>query len=241
MWSVGSETVHVFLGRSRLGLQRRGGPVQWKTGGLAVALWSDACAELRPGRRCSVRVWLSGSLARPFILPAVAGLSKFADAKVVAAARASEETGLDGPCRVSIDAWHPGAPAICVAVEEALLAEIEASEDTRRVRVTSIRPWWSAVLCDPAAGARTLSILTVDDGESLVALAGSGDRMEVASSYVPALDEAQRKALCQRMVLAAGTDVGAQRHADLQSHADSPPPPAGKTSRPFAPVWQPAL
>lgn len=241
MWWAGSESVHIFLGRTRVGMQVfGGGPAQWEVGRSASDLWMAALEEIRARRRVSVRIWLSGSVARPFILPAVQGLGTLADARMVAATRAPEETGLVGPCCVSMDVWRPGEPAMCVAMEEGLRKAIEAGEDAKKVRVVGIRPWWAAVLCDPACEANSLSILTVDDGESLVALAGLDQQIEVASTYVPVLDDLQRAALMQRVISATGRSNARRRHASFAAAPEATPASGNASQCPFTATWQDA-
>lgn len=215
MWSAGSDTIDVFLGRNRFGVQRRGEHARWETGSDSLESLGDALDSVQGSRGVSVRIWLSGSLARPFVLPPLQGLTTWADAQAVAAARASEETGLDAPCCVSIDRWKAGAPVGCVAMEEALRASILTLLVTRKVRIAGIRPWWAAVLCDRATHARSLALLTVDDGESLVVLAGEKDGLDMACCYTPAPDTIQRASLVQRILSAGGQGARAHRHATL--------------------------
>lgn len=235
MWWAGSEQVDVFLGRTRVGLQRPGKPARWEQGVSADDLWNVARDAIRADGRASVRVWLGGALARPFILPVMEGLAGIRDARAIAATRAAEETGLAGPCSVSIDAWQPDVPTVCVAIEEDLHHRIEHT-GSKEVRVIGIRPWWSAVLCDAGTDAGSLAVLTVDDGESLVTLAGAGDAITVASSYTPAPEGGQRTAMVQRILSGVSAGAGAQRHARLAPLQEVPPVPSHSRC-PFAPLW----
>lgn len=236
MWSAGSDTIHVFLGRSRLGLHRQGEAARWEQGASAADLWSRAVAGLNPRRRSSVHVWLGGNLARPFLLPPLEGLGTTADACIVAGSRANEETGLQGPCAVSIDAWRPRASTACVAMEEELRAAILAA-GSGRVRIAGIRPWWSAVLCDPGTEARATCVLSVDDGESLVVLAGADDGIDLAASYSPAPDAAQREALVRRILSARGEGPQGHRHARLAMPPDLTGGRKAASHCPFLPEW----
>jgi len=64
----------------------------------ALAALSPPLAKL--GGRSKLRIWLSGGLCRPFIVPAVPGIRGTVEWQRTAAALAPQRTGLAGPCRV---------------------------------------------------------------------------------------------------------------------------------------------
>lgn len=206
---VGSRPVHLFLGARRAGLVQEGRSERWIDAESTRQAWDLALDEIPP--RSSLRIWLSGGVARPFLL-SVQGL-RAEDAPTVSASRASEETGLASPCRVVVERWLPDGRLLCVAAEESVIAAIETAAAGKRVHVKTIRPWWAAVGFGDGVSAASVGAVTIEDGDSLVALAGSGDAMEVATALVPAPFPEERQTLLHRLTVLGGG--GRQRHARL--------------------------
>lgn len=82
-------------------------PVQGFAAGVSQAQSHLAKAPLT-GR---LRVWLSGGLCRPFLLPDLPGIHGAAETLRVASRLASERTGLGSDCRVWLDAPRRGSPS----------------------------------------------------------------------------------------------------------------------------------
>ena len=160
---------------------------------------ADALGHIRAFSKDSlrspyIRVWLSGVLARPFIVGPVAGLRRWSDALAFAKAAAPGATDLDGPCVVALDDWPGERPALATAMERAVFDSIAASAKATGTRLASIRPWWAKV-----AGAIN---------------AGTASHFESLSTYLPRPGPSQTNALLNRVALAAGLS-----HDDVRKSA----------------------
>ena len=164
MWWVRSEPLEVYLSDDVVGRgSASASPVQWmETSGLDdslrhVAAWLDASAAPDVRR---VRVWLSESLARPYLVPADSGARNTREARALATAMASDATGVDGDVRLWLDRWRVGESTLAVAmptrVWEGVHDIIRARNASRTtaprkgrapaIEIASVRPWWNLPL-----------------------------------------------------------------------------------------------
>jgi hypothetical protein len=138
----------VYLGKSLVGWRADGdAEARWQTtstvdDGLArLAAW---CTEDATPKR--LRVWLGSSLAKPWMLPADAGVRSDADARVLAVATAADATGWSSTPKVWTGPWRPGHPTVCVAIPGVLASALAGAgrADGRAINeVESVRPWWN--------------------------------------------------------------------------------------------------
>ncbi len=161
MWWDRSKPLEVYLSERRLGVAWRASvPATWiDSANLDEALarlgdWLSADETSGIGR---VRVWLSASLARPYMMGASIGARSQREAHILATTMASDTTGLAGASRVWLDRWREDRPALAVAIPEAVWQQLHAGvalADGARARasnglrrrslaVASVRPWWN--------------------------------------------------------------------------------------------------
>jgi hypothetical protein len=145
----------------------------------ALAALSAALSELPRGTHLHVSV--SGSVCRPFLLPAVEGVASEAEWQAIAASMVEESTGLPAESLLWLDDGQ-AAPRLAVAMDPAWRQGIEAIGG-RSLR--SVRPWW-ALAIESLGSTRAdgeSAGLAVADSESLVLLIAEGDTYRVAQSY----------------------------------------------------------
>lgn len=212
MWLVGSERLDIFLGTSMLGVCPPGKPARWFDVSNAFESWDRAQQEIDSvvdERKTIVRakVWLSGSLARPFMLPAMPGITRVHDALKVAQAMCAEATGLAGPCRVWLDDWTRELECLAVAVEQSVVDAVEAGAGQGKFTLESLRPWWSDALGASLALAERPSLLAIDDGEALTILGGRKGCFTTAVGYGHANPE-QIESIVSRAMLVGAAENG---------------------------------
>lgn len=152
MWWAGSSQTEVYLGATMLGVRQDGAPSHWESAmgveGSVDALRSALMARDFHTRR--IRVWLSATLARPFLVPADSGAGDQQEAQAVAESIACDATGLRGTPRVWMDLWRSGHGCAAVAVEPQLLNALEVVCAQARCTLRSVRPWWNLALEEDA-------------------------------------------------------------------------------------------
>jgi hypothetical protein len=239
VWWAGSKVHDLYLGTRRLavcqGMQNllMQGTADLDASFSTLAGW---LADTRTALR--LRVWLSGGLCRPFLLPAVAGLSRGEELSRAAGAMASERCGLPGPCRVwraSSPRPSPEAGEVAVAVQEALLQRLEEAvyQAGRKHRIMSLRPWWSDLLRQALQRDPALPMLAVRDCDALTLLAGTGNHFDMATTFSPVIDDDAAQAALARATLTASVAAEAVLRATLRlqppgsaTQAASQPPTA---------------
>ncbi|WP_141225204.1 hypothetical protein [Mitsuaria sp. PDC51] len=170
---VGEEAVRVAAGGTVLAAAK----VEGRDAAL-VAL-AAAVRELPRGTRLQVTV--SGTVCRPFLLPAVEGVASEAEWQAIAASMVEESTGLPAESPLWLDGVQ-AAPRLAVAMDPAWRQGIEAIGG-RSLR--GVRPWW-ALAIESVGSTRAdggSAGLAVADSESLVLLIAEGDTYRVAQSY----------------------------------------------------------
>lgn len=200
MWLVGNnKPVDIYLG-SRALLITRGEQCLCQ---LKVDRFEEALDALRiwqgGAERSKVRVWLSGGLCRPFVLPDVSGAKDLAELTAIARSIAATQTGLEGECEVWLDLpntllhrlwsalgldsikplWRgQGHSMVGVAVQSQILlalsatlsADIDAADKTV---IASIRPWWADALRHVLKQGGKPKALAVQDCDALTILVGN--------------------------------------------------------------------
>jgi hypothetical protein len=157
-----------------------------------------------PGRP-KLRLWLSGGLCRPFVMPAVAAIGDINEAMKVASKLCAEKTGLIGECTVWLEAAKRDQSRIVVALETSTLLEIQKRLGACG-RVVSVRPWWAEVLRLTSRGAEPVTALGVQDCDSLTVLVGASEKVTQASTSSPVMDVAAAQAAFARALMSAGTE-----------------------------------
>lgn len=222
LW-VGSEAHDVYLGTRAVAVCK--GPsttffnqvVDYDAALMALGSWLREAPA-----RCRLRIWLSGGLCRPFIVPPVPGVRSELEWRRMASALTLQHTGLTGACQVWVDAAKDSAPRVAAAVQQSRLAQLLALvNDLGRGPSTlqSIRPWWgdvlrAALLRDPnrrAVAAQDCDSLTVLVGE-----AGDEAAFVVATTLTPVIDRETADSALARWLLSANVSAGQEVLGRLQ-------------------------
>ena len=232
LWA-GSEASQIYLSQTRAGVWLKSGTdqVHWLPATSAQDGWRQGIELLRHGgkpKRQRLTVWLSGALARPFVLESVQGLRKRSEAFQVAMGLASETTGLPGPCEIWLDHWVLDKPCIAVAIAQELREAIESSAREEKLHLTAIRPWWGAALnaAVKIQGAAP-GLLAVEEADALTVLSGGADVLSGAATYSPRPDPAQTSGLLTRALMASSMKPAISCRATL---IDAPLPTADAES-----------
>lgn len=214
MWSVGRDSLDIYIGSTEGGLSMHGGSHQWISyddvrAGVET-LFAQAAESSKSTWRLqrSARVWFSGAIARPFLLEPIAGLRGWDEARSFAQSAAEEAVGIPGPCSVELEAWPGSGPVLVTAMSEELLESIESVAAQHRLRVRSMRPWWAAAFNEVAAKDEGIRLVSISDDESMVLLGRKEGRFETASCYTPGTSDEQTSRLLSRLSLVAGAGVG---------------------------------
>jgi len=207
VWSAASRTHEVYLGSKSVAFVDLQGSSRWHdTQDVRQGLQVLEAAVRDKTVRARCRLWLSGALARPFVLEPVAGLRSRAEAQRAAEALASEATGLEGPCEVWTDEAFPRRKALAVAVQRATLEAIEGvAAQKPGLRVASVKPWWALGLRrvlgeDTGKNAR---VLLVEEPDALTLLRGEPGVFDDAATCWPVPEAEQARGWVRRNLLGA--------------------------------------
>jgi hypothetical protein len=174
--------------------------------GLDAAL-SRCLVEVKRRRRWfdrrSVRIWLSGALARPFVLEPVEGLRSVAEATALAQAAAASAAGLNEVCAVALESLPVGQPALVTAVEQRVLDALLATLKRHRMTAQSVRPWWARVLEKRLRTSPQPQLVCIAEGRVATLLAGEGPA--VAMTVMPT-DAQQLGGLVRRVCAGQGIE-----------------------------------
>ena len=239
MSSAGFEFIDVYLGATLIGLNDPRGSstpaTHWVACNTALAGWEGVATELvtTAGNwsRMQVRIWLSGALARPFLLRPVQGLRNRQEASALAVQLAAEATGLAGPCTVWLDGWRCDEACAAVAMEHKLRNEIELVARRRRVRITRLQPWWAGVLDHATRSAMSCRLLSVADSDSLTIVSGDAGQIDLLGSYVPVPSSDQVEAILTRRALSDDVKPGEIRRVELERSPGAPTPAMASSPR----------
>ena len=212
LWA-GSDHWDLFVGRDSLGYAQLGAMPTWHPHQNLHASLADVLRTIqmqRSGwRRPRVRLWLSGALARPFVLVRPVGIKSDAELKLLAQAQAGRITDLLGPAALWLS--NPGksgltlVAAMDLAVRDAL---VEAASKAG-VRLQSMRPLWASLLIEVVSTTRSVQLLAAEDPDALTVIVSQDEQWVTADSYVPRPEQAPRQALVARRMIAANVPVEA--------------------------------
>ncbi len=168
-----------------------------------------------------LRVWLSGGLCRPFLLPELPGIHGAAETLRVASRLASERTGLGTECRVWLDAPRRGEARVAVAVAQDTLDRVMQGLGSRW-RIESIQPWWAEVLQLALSRKVKPVAVGVQDCDSLTVLIGREGGFSVATTISPLLDDAAADSAFTRTLMSANVDPDEALRARLVMGGSAP-------------------
>jgi hypothetical protein len=184
----------------------RGGAVRFEGGEGLVPQLARCLAETKSQWRWfdrrAVRVWLSGALARPFVVEPVGGLRSIAEAQALAKSAAPGATGLAGPCVVQLESIPIERAAIATAVERRVVDALLSALRQSKLTAHSIRPWWAHALAARRRRRQT-QMVCLDDATSVTLLAGD---VEPLAMTLAGCDAAQRQAVTRRVCV--GQEIG---------------------------------
>lgn len=171
--------------------------------------------------RIKLRIWLSGGLARPFLLNVPAKIIDV-EALRIAESMASAQTGLVRSCKVWVEKPNKSGQRVAVAVHadqlQAILDRVAGSNPgqgapRRKLQLLSIRPWWAEVLGEGVRHKKELQGIAVQDCDSLTVLTGKHHQaktnsklVETAQTLSPVADQATADAALMRRLLAIDVD-----------------------------------
>lgn len=201
-----------------------GNPPVWQphTGieqGLASSIKELRARHGRWRRRPRLRVWLSGALARPFVIEAVAGLKSSVEAHALATAMARDATGLEGECEVWLSALPRDQRALAVAMSVQLRQAIVSAARQARVTLACIRPWWARALNETLTQSPAVELFAAEDSDSVVVIGAEGQAWSAAAAYAPKPAAHQHESLIARRVLAQGIAPSAIARVRMQPAA----------------------
>jgi hypothetical protein len=177
--------------------------------GLEAAL-SRSLVEVKRHRRWfdrqGWRIWLSGTLARPFVLEPMSGLRSVAEARALAQGAAAGATGLNGACAVALESIPIDRSALVTAVEQRVLDVLLTTLKQHGMAVRSIRPWWARVLEQRLQASPPPQMVCVVEGRVATLLAGEGPALAMT---VMATDMLQLGSLVRRVC--TGQDIESDR------------------------------
>jgi len=215
----------VYVDRRYVAMRVNGREPAWGAGVSDLAGAIEALVRRRSGlRRDPARVWLGGSLARPFLAPGAAGLRSAAERERVALACANAQTGLAGPCRLWLESGK-GA-TMGVAIAQAELAAVESGLREAELRPASLTPWWAEALRAAVRTRSGLRALGVFEGDALTVLVGDDAGFSQATTLVPVAPDAAR-ATWRRSLFSAGLAEGEAVYASLCTEGAGAGAPAG--------------
>jgi hypothetical protein len=194
----------VYLGTRVVAACTAGGPVAAsRIDGVAAAMdflqrWSQE--QPRPPK---LRIWLSGGLCRPFMLPRIAG-SSAAELEKIAVSLVPEQIGWFEPVTVRVDMQRNSGQAVAVAVKSRTLDELRQALGTPRREPVSIQPWWAEVLRISTAKHPHAQCLAVQDCDSVCVIAGEGPFTRSASVVTPIEDRTAAEAAIARLRFTQG-------------------------------------
>jgi hypothetical protein len=209
LWA-GSKLLDVYLGTRAVAIcddmeVLLAEPVQ----GFEAGLSSTQQRLVEYSKKLRVRVWLSGGLCRPFLLPTLPGIHGANETLRVATKLANERTGLAGACQVWLETNMRSESRVAVAVARVTLNRLQVGLGNR-CRIDSVRPWWSDVLRTTLQQEVPPRALGVRDCDSLTVLLGRNGGFEVATTVTPVVDDASADAVFARALLSADSVPGRQ-------------------------------
>lgn len=223
MWWAGGSGLDLYLGTRHVVLCRGVEVVLSEPAyGLPAALGRAADALRGVTGRAAVRVWLSGDLCRPYLLPTSVATARADERLTVAAALASTRAGLTVECEVQIDFDRKGQSALAVAMPKSVLEAIFSAMSGKLRRVQSIRPWWAAVLEMSLQRSDVPVAVGVRDSDALTVLAGTQGVFTMAVTHSQVDDEGARLAW-SRSVMGDAVPEGSHLLVGLRCNGSEEP------------------
>lgn len=207
MWWAGNSVHDAYLGTRALAVcQRSQVLLAQATSGLDDSL--RVLSGWLAGQEDQVRLklWLSGGLCRPFLLPAGVALKDDGEWQRLAESIAALQSGFSEVGRVWVErrnkAQRRVATALAKGLPEAIQGAVAALKGGHRI--DQIAPWWGEVLRAALHQATEASALAIQDDDSLVLLVGEASEFATVSTVTPVYGEQAALAAMQRASFSAG-------------------------------------
>lgn len=204
MWSAGCKA-SLYIATHCVVLARDGQARQVWSGQPWQHGLHDAAAVLKADKIRRVAVWLSGGMARPFLIPVVQGIKRWREVEQLAGALAPEATHMqDGPLSVWIGRWHEDKPTLAVATEQALHQTLMALKASHGVRVERISPVWRWAATQAA---QDKPLMLLHETDACTSLRFEGGIPQWVTSYIPTPSLTTLKAFAARTAFGQGVDA----------------------------------
>ncbi|MDR2880655.1 MAG: hypothetical protein LBV29_01970 [Azoarcus sp.] len=172
------EVADVYVGSNRVqwaGIDGQRGYVPIKGAGELFETVRFALRNIAPRRPLKTRLWLSGSICPAILEMPIAGIERDEERIRIIQAHMVQEGWFHEPPLVWLEAATPHRPRLAAAFDGPLLQALAKALGELKLKVQSIRPWWSdplRVFATQADG-KEARVLAVADGDSLTVIAGS--------------------------------------------------------------------
>lgn len=138
----------VYLGTTLLGVRRTQGETMWCERDDANSLQDQLVSMLAQdspdtGR---MRVWMSGALARPFVIHSESGAQSYKERQMIGEVLARQSGAFAGDPQVWIEPFRYHSSGLCVATDSSLLQQLHDTARATGLSLGSVRPAWNPVL-----------------------------------------------------------------------------------------------
>ncbi|MDT8997660.1 hypothetical protein RQP53_00060 [Paucibacter sp. APW11] len=198
MWLAGSEVSDLYIGTRATLLAQGADVLQARShAGFDDALVGVASLAEQIKPKAALRVWLSGGLCRPFLLPAMPELKDGAERRRAALAIARQGCALDGELELRMVKPASTLAQIGMALEKRVLDAI--LQQLAGLPLQMLAPWWMNALNCLLKIRPELQCIGVQDCDALTVLRGRGGQFEQVSTLAPSYDIESAKAGYRRM------------------------------------------
>lgn len=166
VWSVHSDQfeVEAYVGVGEIGVRCAQGETIWRerhtTATLQEQFVSILAQEVPLAGR--MRVWVSGALARPFVIQPESAARTVQERKMIGIALAKQSGALTGSPQVWVEPFPRHPRSLCVAMDSELLQQLHGTASATGMSLKSVRPTWNRildVLHEPAPGGAVVKYL----------------------------------------------------------------------------------
>ncbi len=176
----------VYLSEREVAMVSASGSLWRHEDGALAACLAALIDRLREdGGSRGLRIWLGAALCRPVRLAPIVGARTRSERLKLVELAAVTQSGLQAPCRVSIDITGGSDDAVAVVVEERVLTAIEQALAPLKSRAVSIQPWWAQALDAAMKSNPALRALGVSEGRALTFMTGRGRHFDSAHTLYP--------------------------------------------------------
>lgn len=222
-----AERWQMYLGTTICGLAPATSAPRWQASTEPEQWLAGLDADLRRNRRLlfrrrpSLRVWLSGALARPFLLAPMAGLRNRSEILQVARRKAAEGLDLNLPTDLWLDSTDLKHPAIGVVMPKSMRSALDAFAIRNGFVLRSIAPWWAGALDTVLSNSQEnrLDLFAVRDDDSLTVLGSSEEQWRLAETLAPPPAPSQSQATLLRMALSGSGHPLSLAHVRIDTAA----------------------